>query len=109
MTFRTLLHDENNELGLGFASVEVWITYRIERGDPGYRRDSNGDGCPPTSDEAHLTGFTVGLITDETGTPRLWQHYASLHDRIRSWVDSALEDVWIDLEGDILAQAEETR
>ncbi|CAB4169294.1 hypothetical protein UFOVP898_72 [uncultured Caudovirales phage] len=106
MTFRTVLHDESNELRLGFASIEVWITYCIERGDPGYRYDSNGDGCPPSPDEAVLTGFTIGLITDEAGTPRLWQQYAPLHDQIRSWVDESLKDVWTDLESDLLDDAE---
>lgn len=107
MLFTAALTDERDALKLGGATVEIALNYVVHRGDPGYRRDANGDGCPPTPDEAELIAWTVLRVIGQLGPIPDWQADRSLLERVKSWAAKVISDQWEVIEGWLLADAEE--
>ena len=109
MIFQCVLRDEEGDATLGgITEVSVAIEYVVHRGDPGYRRDSNGDGCPPTPDEAVLVAWTVFGVRTAAGEFPRDSMTRDLFDRVKSWAANQISERWEEVEGWLLADAEES-
>jgi hypothetical protein len=105
MKYTIEITDENDELGLGFATLHVEVEFIVHAGDPGCRRDSNGDGWPPTPDEVELLDWRLlCLSSKKPGTADFTQDVV---DRARWMVENYIEENREAVDGKLLELAED--
>jgi hypothetical protein len=104
LSLATQLLDELGESGIGPAVVAVRLSCTVMPGDPGYRYDANGDGCPPTGPEAVLQAWTVDAVTNLEGS-RL---DLSDHEQrqVVEWAAGEIERQWQKIEVWMIEAAE---
>lgn len=107
-THQITLADEGDAVGIGGATVEVGICFWVDAGDPGYYRDANGDGCPPTPDEVVLVKWWIVNVSGQLG-PINWCSDSAITKRVSEWVAGQIGDRWEEIEGWLLAVAEDER
>jgi hypothetical protein len=85
---------------LNESAVDVAVEVEITPGDPGYRYNRNGDGCPPSPTMAELVSATVQTVYGEYITLQRNQ-LSILH--VKRWDARAfnrLEEIWHNGESD---------
>ena len=97
--------DDDDVLGLGCAVIAVEIDYTILRGDPGCRRDANGDGWPPEPDSVEVLGTRVLFVTAANALPNV-RLFPKVWDRVTGFVDGHVHDTAAEIETSILEGAE---
>lgn len=97
--------DEDDVLGLGCAVITVQIDYTILRGDPGCRRDANGDGWPPEPDLVEVLGTRVLNVTAADALPNV-RLFRKVWDRVAVFVDFHVHDAAAEIETSILEKAQ---
>lgn len=97
--------DEGDELGLGFAMLHVEIEFIIHAGDPGCRRDSNGDGWPPTPDEVEL--LSLRLLRMSSKNPGTADFTQAVWDRAEEIVENYVEENREAVDGKLLELVED--
>jgi hypothetical protein len=103
-TLDTQLLDDLGAIGLGPAVLAVRLSYTVTPGDPGYRYDANGDGCPPTGPEAELRSWTVDAVTNLDGS-RL-DVSADEQRQVIEWAAGEIERQWRTIECWMIEAAE---
>lgn len=66
MNHRIEIHDEDDDLGMGCATIDVDVEFVVHRGDPGCRYTANGDGWPPTPDEVEIIRWRAARARSAT-------------------------------------------
>ena len=103
-TLRLNVTDDDDVLGLGCAVIAVEVAYTILRGDPGCRRDANGDGWPPEPDSVEVLGTRVLHVTaDALPNVRL---FPAVLTRVDEIVDRHVHDAAAEIETSILEEAQ---
>jgi hypothetical protein len=64
--------EPEDEAGNIPAAFDFRITGDVEKYDPGYKYNANGDGCPPSGGGAQITGASLETVHDDgaDGKPR---------------------------------------
>lgn len=97
--------DDDDVLGLGCAVIAVEIDYTILRGDPGCRRDDNGDGWPPEPDSVEVLRTRVLFVNAATPLPNV-RLFPKVWDRVTGFVDGHVHDTAAEIETSILEEAQ---
>ena len=97
--------DENDELGRGFATLHVEVEFIVHAGDPGCRRDSNGDGWPPTPDEVELLDWRLLCLSSKK--PGAADFTLAVWNRAEAMVENYVEENREEVEGKLLELAED--
>jgi hypothetical protein len=104
-TLRLDVTDEDDVLGLGCAVIAVEVAYTILRGDPGCRRDANGDGWPPEPDSVEVLGTRVLHVTAAEALPNV-RLFPAVWNRVAGFVDGHVHDSAAEIETTILEEAQ---
>lgn len=97
--------DEDDVLGLGCAVIAVEIDYTILRGDPGCRRDANGDGWPPEPDSVEVLRTRVLFVSAASPLPNV-RLLPKVWERVAKFVDGHVHDTAAEIETSILEEAQ---
>jgi hypothetical protein len=100
-TFIRRIEDSDDVLGMGCAMFAVEIDYEIVGGDPGCRRDANGDGWPAEPDSVLVTGWRVVAASMAAGSSWLFGGRA----RVNAFIGEAIERDHAEIETEILESA----
>lgn len=107
MNASIVLTDEEGLPGVGSIHVELSVNFTVHAGDPGCRRDANGDGCPPTLPEVEIISWTVERVTSGCGGAPV-PGGALSPEVVVDWVATRIENERESIEGELLAYAEDT-